>query len=69
MKERLQGPAGPGIRVGVKFLLHQSSHDSSREVVLIGKSGEGEAMPLCAQGDARPIDVRRNIDNADAGKR
>ena len=69
MKQGLQGAAGRGIRVAAELFRHQRSHDSGREVVLIGKPGDGQAMRLRAFGQAGPIDVRGNIGLADFGER
>ena len=69
MKQRLQGPASGGIRVALELFRHQGSHNSSGEVVLVGKPGDGQAIRFRAFGQTGPIDVRGKVGLADFGER
>ena len=46
MKQCLQGPAGRGVCATAELFRHQCGYDSSREVVLVGKARDGQAMRL-----------------------
>ena len=69
MQQRLQGPSSPRFRADVKLFRQQSRNDSGQEVVLIGKSGHGEAIRFRPLGQARPIDVGGNVGLANAVER
>ena len=68
MQKRLQSSAALGVRVGFKLFRHQSSYHSGDEMMLIGKSGDGQAMHFGPFGQAGPIDVRGDVSLADLGE-